>query len=128
MQNHRKAQQTKKSPPTLLRSPAFNEDMPPDSDQKEKIATSDESSGGLGRQQTTGQISPRKGKKSNNIRRKSLSKSPISSRNRRRSGSNEDKPSSLPSTLPRRRSVQPREGDDTPSTHSSKSRLSPHRY
>lgn len=115
MQTHRKAQQAKKSPPTLLRSPAFSEDMPED-DRKEKGATSDESSG----QPVGEQASPRKAKKVNHgARRKSLSKSP-----RRRSGSNEDKPSSLPNTLPRRRSVQQtRDGDDTPSTHSSKSRL-----
>lgn len=123
MQNHRKAQQTKKSPPVLLRTPAFSDDM--SQDHKEKGATSDESSGGgLHRPQTTGQISPRKVKKVNNLRRKSLSRSPTSNRGRRRS--NDDKPSSLPSTLPRRRSAQ-KDGDDTPSTHSSKSRLSPHR-
>lgn len=125
MQNHRKAQQMKKSPPVLLRSPAFSDEM--SQDQKEKGATSDESSGGRRRLQTQGQVSPRKGKKISTLRRKSLSRSPTSSRTRRRSGSNEDKPSSLPSTLPRRRSMQPRDADDTPSTHSSKSRLSPHR-
>lgn len=125
MQNHRKAQQTKKSPPVLLRSPAFSDDMPQDIDLKEKGATSDESSGGgLHRKQTTGQMSPRKIKKVNNLRRKSLSRSPTSNRGRRRS--NDDKPSSLPSTLPRRRSAQ-KDADDTLSIHSSKSRLSPHR-
>lgn len=123
MQNHRKPQQTKKSPPSLLRSPAFSEQYEEDIDQQIKAATSDESSSGICREQSTGQTSPRKMKKVNNSRRKSLSKSPTTSRIRRRSGSNEEKPASLPGSLPRRRSMQQRDTEDIPSTHSSKSRL-----
>lgn len=131
MQNHRKSQPTKKSPPSLVRSPAVSDQMLDDDltlkAEEAAAASSEESSSGVCGEPCLGQTSPRKSKKMNNVRRKSTPKSPTGMRMRRRSGSNEDKPSSLPGTLARRRSsAHTRSGDeDSLTLHSSKSRLSP---
>lgn len=123
LQNHKK-----KSPPSLVRSPAIGDQCLDEMDRKEETRTvsSDESSSGICGEQGLGQTSPRKAKKINNNRRKSTPRSPTGQRMRRRSGSNEDKPSSLPGSLPRRRSstVHGKSGTEE---EGAKNRLSPHR-
>lgn len=78
--------------------------------------TSDESSGV--EKSLSAQVSPRKVKKGrDNVRRKSSPRSPNGGRgSRRRNGSNEDKPSSLPGSLPRRRSSTQMKSLDTAET------------
>lgn len=130
LQNHR----MKKSSP-LLRSPAMSEAYSTETweqamDDVGKI-TSDDSSGGVYIEKSlSNQASPRKGKKNREIRRKSSPRSPTGSRNcRRRSGSTEDKPSSLPGSLPRRRSSTQMKSLDVEEAqkYSSSSRLTPYR-
>lgn len=94
--------------------------------------TSDDSSGGMYKGKSlSNQASPRKGKKNrDNIRRKSSPRSPTSSRVcRRRSGSTDDKPSSLPGSLPRRRSSTQMKSLDVEETQKylSSAKLSPYR-
>lgn len=127
LQNHRKNHQSKKASPSLTRSSAVSEQYPADKPRTQESKpplTSDESSSGVcGDNLNVDQISPRKNKKfKENNRRKSIPRSPTNSRYRKRSDSVEEKPSSLPSTLARRRSsVQPI------TDNQSKSRLSPYR-
>lgn len=113
MQSHKKHHyQIKKSS-----SATYNRnDLSPHSDDRYKInidenkATSDESSGDVGITKYSSlsmQTSPRKIKKTkDNNRRKSLPRSPTSQRSKRNSGSDE-KPSSLPGSLSRRRPSKP---------------------
>lgn len=135
MQNHRKQQTLKKNSP-LVRSPAMSDAYQSDTWEKasrDGKATSDESSCGMySEKQLSGQASPRKTKKNReNLRRKSSPRSPTGSRNRRRSVSAEDpnKPSSLPGSLPRRRSSMQTKGLDPEDAQKylSTSRLSPYR-
>lgn len=130
LQNHR----MKKSSP-LLRSPATTEAYSTESWQQamedvEKV-TSDDSSGGVYIDKSmSNQASPRKTKKNRDIRRKSSPRSPTSSRScRRRSGSIEDKPSSLPGSLPRRRSSNQIKSVEVETAQQflSSSRLTPYR-
>lgn len=131
LQGHRKNQQGKKISPSLMRSPAVTEQysqelwVKPGTSEAKPPLTSDESSSGVcGDQTISGQVSPRKNKKfKENNRRKSIPRSPTGSRVRRRSESIEEKPSSLPGSLPRRRSMQANLAESQ-----SKSRLSPYRY
>lgn len=109
MQNHRKGQTLKKNSP-LAKSPAVGDGYHKEAREKaaaeESKVTSDESSCGVYNDKAlSSQTSPRKNKKTrDNTRRKSTPRSPTSSRTRRRSGSVEGKSSSLPGSLPRRRS------------------------
>lgn len=123
----------KKSPPGLVRSPGMHEGFKSEDwekrtveESRSAIRSSDESSSGVCGDvpgQTQGQVSPRKMRKiREQSRRKSTPRSPISSRSKRRSGSGDDnKPSSLPGSLPRRKSKHEHEDN-----FSSKSRLSPY--
>lgn len=129
LQNHR----MKKTSP-LLRSPAMSEGYSAESWEQAagevSKVTSDDSSGGICAEKSlSNQASPRKSKKNReNMRRKSSPRSPTG-RSRRRSGSAEDKPSSLPGSLPRRRSsTQMKSLDvDDGQRYLSSSRLSPYR-
>lgn len=125
----------KKSPPGLVRSPGMHEGFKSEEWEKRAVEearcaaavrSSDESSSGVcgdAQGQMQGQISPRKMRKiREQSRRKSTPRSPISSRSKRRSGSGgDDKPSSLPGSLPRRKSKPEHEENVA-----AKSRLSPY--
>lgn len=131
---------TKKSPPGLVRSPAMHDGFRGDDWERAStedtthatgVATSDESSSGVCgdvQAQAQSQTSPRKVRKIRDTnRRKSTPRSPTNTRTKRRNGSGDDKPSSLPGSLPRRRAKQ--ESEDNCNTLSAKSnRLSPYRY
>lgn len=135
MQAVRKTQQ-KKSPPGLVRSPGMHEGLKSEEweraaeEMHTNIRSSDESSSGVCgdlQAQMQGQVSPRKIRKMRDTnRRKSTPRSPVSTRTKRRSGSGDDsKPSSLPGSLPRRKTkVEPE--DDSGAAVSKSSRLSPY--
>lgn len=133
MQVARKGQ--KKSPPGLVRSPGMHDGFKADDWEQRAveesrstvIRSSDESSSGVCgdvQRQSQGQVSPRKLRKVREQgRRKSTPRSPVSSRSKRKSGSPDDnKPSSLPGSLPRRKSKVEYEEN----LLLSKSRLSPY--
>ncbi|XP_031355100.1 uncharacterized protein LOC116179448 [Photinus pyralis] len=104
LQTHRKNHQQKKSPSSVRSTDQFTKDF--EGQEKKVPITSDESSSGVcGDQANLTQVSPRRSRKfKDNNRRKSIPRSPNGSRTRRKSESAEEQPSSLPSTLSRRRS------------------------
>lgn len=122
----------KKSSP-LLRSPAMSENYSVEQaiENIEKVTSDESSEGAYIEKSLSNQASPRKTKKNReNIRKKSSPRSPTGGRSsRRRSGSIEDKPSSLPGSLPRRRSsTQMRSLEvEENQKYLSSSRLSPYR-
>lgn len=131
MQNHRKGQTLKKNSP-LSKSPAASDGYHKEAWDKataeDAKVTSDESSCGIYTDKAiSSQTSPRKNKKMrDNTRRKSTPRSPTGSRTRRRSGSVDGKSSSLPGSLPRRRSsTQAKTLDQDCPKYGTSSRLSP---
>ena len=123
--SHRKS--TKKSPQKVTDDEYWLGSGNVEIDGKPSVVTSDESSSGIcGEKKKELTMSPRKNKKlRESSRRKSTPRSPtVSSKGRRRSSSIDDKPSSLPGSLPRRKSSQSRLDLE----ELQKNRLSPHRY
>lgn len=87
----------------IIQSKKYREGSP-FQEERENKGTSDESSCDMTIKQMNNQTSPRKAKKAkDNIRRKSLPRSPVNQRPTKRNDS-EEKPSSLPGSLSRRKS------------------------
>ena len=113
MQAHKKHYQIKKSTTVYGSNPEDRYKI----NLEESKATSDESSCDLGRKYPINQTSPRKGKKlKDNTRRKSLPRSPTGQRSKKNNF--EEKPSSLPGSLSRRKSsknknLQPEDAKST---------------
>ncbi|XP_025837065.1 uncharacterized protein LOC108734776 [Agrilus planipennis] len=125
LQSQRRSQQSKRSPSSLRTSPSTEQSGFEKSNHDKKFSvTSDDSSSGLcGEKVPSGQASPRKReKKMRDIgRKKSISRSPVGSKTRRKE---DEKPSSLPGSLPRRKSgVQVSSSEKN--LNSSKTTLSP---
>ncbi|XP_063916393.1 uncharacterized protein LOC135132287 isoform X3 [Zophobas morio] len=132
MQAHKKHYQIKKSTTVYGPNPEDRYKI----NLEESKATSDESSCDLGRKYPINQTSPRKGKKlKDNTRRKSLPRSPTGQRSKKNNF--EEKPSSLPGSLSRRKSsknknLQPEDAKSTlalysPASSPGKKRHSPQR-
>lgn len=125
MQNHKKLQHTKKSPQSA-RTP---EEWVQSSHEDSKLgATSDESSSGVCGEKKMEQTSPRKTKKlRDSSRRKSAPRSPTGSKTRRRNSNVEEKSSSLPGSLSRRKSSAQIKATDGENSYAGKNKLHPQR-